>query len=69
MNWEAIGAIGELLSVVVVVASVIYLAIQIRENTRVSQNEAYRETIEIWNGFFRMLAEADSQVVLKALVC
>jgi hypothetical protein len=68
MNWEAIGAVGELLSAVVVVASVIYLGIQIRANTRVSQNEAYRETAEIWNGFLRMLADADGKVVLKALV-
>ena len=51
----------------VVIASVIYLAVQVRENTRVSKNEAYRETAEIWNGVFRMLAEADSQAVLKAL--
>jgi len=67
MNWEAIGAVGELLSAVVVIASVIYLGIQIRANTRVSQNEAYRETAEIWNGFLRMLADADGKVVLKAL--
>ena len=67
MNWEAIGAVGELLSAVVVIASVIYLGIQIRANTRVSQNEAYRETAEIWNGFLRMLADADGKVILKAL--
>ena len=30
MNWEAIGAVGELLSAMVVIASVIYLGIQIR---------------------------------------
>ena len=33
MNWEAIGAIGELIGAVVVIVSVLYLAAQIRQNT------------------------------------
>lgn len=33
MSWEAIGAVGELLGAVGVIASLIYLAIQIRQNT------------------------------------
>jgi hypothetical protein len=67
MNWEAIGAVGELLSAVVVVASVVYLGVQIRANTRVSQNEAYRDLTEVWKGFFNMQQNADNEVVLKAL--
>ncbi|MEE8113300.1 MAG: hypothetical protein V3T23_02990 [Nitrososphaerales archaeon] len=34
MNWEALGAIGELASAVIVLASVAYLAVQIRQNTK-----------------------------------
>jgi len=34
----------------------------------VSQNEAYREIAQTWNDFFKMLAEANSQVILKALI-
>ncbi len=34
MNWEAIGAIGEILGAMAVVFSVLYLALQIRENTK-----------------------------------
>ena len=34
MNWEAIGAIGEVAGAVAVVATMIYLAAQIRENTK-----------------------------------
>jgi hypothetical protein len=67
MNWEAMGAVGELLSAVVVIASVIYLGIQIRENTRVSRNEAYRDMVDIWNVLLKTLANADSQAVVKAL--
>ena len=33
-NWEAIGAIGEIMGAVAVVISLVYLAIQIRQNTR-----------------------------------
>ena len=33
MNWEAIGAIGELLSAVVVIFSIFYLARQVRQGT------------------------------------
>jgi hypothetical protein len=33
MNWEAIGAIAELLAGVGVIATLVYLAIQIRQNT------------------------------------
>ena len=34
MNWEAIGAIGEIVGAVAVVLSLIYLAAQIRQNTQ-----------------------------------
>jgi hypothetical protein len=33
MNWEAIGAVGEILGAIAVVATLIYLAIQIRHST------------------------------------
>lgn len=34
MNWDAIGAIAEFISGVATVATLVYLALQIRENTR-----------------------------------
>lgn len=34
MNWEAIGAVGEIVGALAVVATLIYVAIQIRQNTR-----------------------------------
>ncbi len=33
MNWEAIGAVGEILGALAVVVSVTYLAVQVRQNT------------------------------------
>jgi hypothetical protein len=38
MNWDAIGAIGELLGAAGVIASLVYLALQIRQNSHVVQS-------------------------------
>lgn len=37
MNWDAIGAVGEIAGAIAVVLSLIYLATQIRQSTRESQ--------------------------------
>jgi hypothetical protein len=34
MNWEAIGAIGEVVGAFAVIATLLYLAVQIRQNTK-----------------------------------
>lgn len=40
MNWTAVGAIGELVGAAVVVVTLIYLAVQIRQNTRATRAQA-----------------------------
>ena len=42
MNWEALGAMGEIVGVTAVVVSLIYLALQIRANALVVRYEAMR---------------------------
>lgn len=37
MNWDAVGALAELLGAIAVIASLVYLASQIRQNTRVQR--------------------------------
>jgi hypothetical protein len=44
MNWEAIGAIGELLGAAGVIITLIYLAIQIRQNTASQKHESISES-------------------------
>jgi hypothetical protein len=39
MNWEAIGAVGEIVGAAAVVVSLVYLAVQIRQNTRQVQEQ------------------------------
>ena len=43
MNWDAIGAVGEIIGAVGVIASVMYLALQIKKQTRESQMAAMRD--------------------------
>ena len=43
VNWEAIGAIGEIVGAIAVVATLAYLAIQIRQNTTTARASATRE--------------------------
>ena len=40
MNWEAIGAVGEIVGAVAVVVSLVYLAVQIRQSSAVSKSVA-----------------------------
>jgi hypothetical protein len=40
VNWEAIGAIGEVLGAAAVVATLGYLAVQIRKKSRAVKNSA-----------------------------
>ncbi len=40
MNWEAVGAVGEILGAAGVIATLGYLALQIRQNTRQTQASA-----------------------------
>jgi hypothetical protein len=46
MNWDAIGAIGEMLGAMAVVVSVLYLAFQVRGQVREAQLAAIHEVSE-----------------------
>ncbi|MDH3469619.1 MAG: hypothetical protein OES26_27665 [Gammaproteobacteria bacterium] len=43
MNWEAIGAIGEILGAAGVIATLAYLAVQIRQNTKTARAATRQE--------------------------
>jgi len=58
MNWEAVSTIAEVIGAVAVVASLIYLAIQIRQNTRQVEQQARGQRFVVlgtladqWRGF------------------
>lgn len=43
MNWDAIGAIGEILGAAAVFASLVYLAVQTKQNTRALKSAAFHQ--------------------------
>ena len=49
MNWDAIGAVGEIIGALAVVLSVVYLAVQIRRQTDQARLAATREIAIAWN--------------------
>ena len=57
MNWEAITAIGETVGALAVVASLIYVATQIRLANRISVREARAELIEAISQIYRLPLE------------
>lgn len=40
MNWEAVGAVGEVLGAGAVIITLVYLAVQVRQNTRAMKTSA-----------------------------
>ena len=55
MNWDALGAIAELAGAIGVIASLVYVATQIRHNTLASAVESKLVTTGMLSGFVDML--------------
>ena len=58
MNWIAIGAIGEALGAAGVIASLLYLAAQVRAGRRASAVEAKLESTRLLNDFIDLLIKS-----------
>ena len=56
MNWDALGAIGEIVGAIAVVATLAYLAVQIRQNNKLSQTTAVQAVSQQNLDFLGMLA-------------
>ncbi len=46
MNWEAVGAVGEIVGALAVVLSLVYLSVQIRDQNRESRVASIHEVLE-----------------------
>jgi hypothetical protein len=57
MNWEALGAIGEIIAALGVIASLVYLAVQIRQNTVSVRSNTYQASAAFSAEVARMIAE------------
>lgn len=61
MNWDAVGAIGEIAGAIGVIVTLIYLAVQLRQNTRASHATAVQNSMEN-SARFSELVSADSDL-------
>jgi len=64
MNWEAIGAIGEVLGAVAVILTLTYLAAQIRQNTRSTRATTYSDTTHGWHEYLQQQSVADIELLI-----
>ena len=58
MNWEAIGALGEAIGAVGVIASLLYLAMQVRASTRASAVESKLASTRFYTEFLGSLIQS-----------
>ena len=56
MNWEAIGAIGEIVGATGVIISLVYLAVQIRHSTKESELSTIHNISESYTAFMQEVA-------------
>lgn len=68
MNWEALGAIAELVGAIGVVATLVYLAVQLRSNTRSLNAAGYQAVTDNFGTLNRDLANSEdlAEIFLKA---
>ena len=59
MGLSQLADLGELLGGVAVVASLVYLAVQIRQNTRTVRASTLHQNTDLWSSLFLRLAEPD----------
>jgi hypothetical protein len=57
MNWEMIGALGQIMAAIAVIPSLIYLGIQIRNQSRGSQRASAKIFILHWSDIRRSMSD------------
>jgi hypothetical protein len=69
MNWEMLAAIGQLAAVIVGIPSLIYLAVQIREQTKERRHSAVQVLAAQWGDLTKALHESAefSAIYLRGL--
>lgn len=66
MNWEAIGAIGTLVGGVAVLLTLVYLAIQVRQNSRAVQLSGLADITAQWHHCGQLLASSPDLAAIVA---
>ena len=56
MNWDALGAVGELLGGLVVIATLLYLARQLSQTNKISKSSVARELQQKYTDLYTLIA-------------
>lgn len=64
MNWDAIGAIAELVAALAVVISLLYLALQVREGTEAARTSTYESIVSDFGALNRVIASSPDLATL-----
>ena len=59
MNWEAIGAVGEIVGAIAVIGTVGYLVSQIKQSRKATLAEIYQNPNEICDGIALLMLERE----------
>ncbi len=64
MNWDAVGAVGEILGAIAVFVSLIYIALQTRNNTKALRSSAFHQVRESFSQVSLAMAEDPDLAIL-----
>lgn len=67
MNWEALGTIAEIVGAIAVVVSLVYLAIQIRTNTKAIKASSSFEVAHSWSEFNKAVLSLPDETLALSL--
>ncbi len=62
MNWDAIGAVGEIAGAAVVIATLVFLSRQIRQSNHIAQGQAMREIVGQFNESMQRWADSPETI-------
>ena len=65
MNWDAIGAIGDLVGGVAVIVSLVYVGLQMRQGNKISKSESLRELASEAKELFLWWSDPEQASVLR----
>jgi hypothetical protein len=69
MNWDALGAIGEVVGAVAVVLTLGYLAIQIRQSGKSSRQQSYHDLVTRRSEFYNKMVESNDVAAIFIAGC
>ncbi len=69
MNWESIGVIAEVIGVIAIFVSLVYLAVQVRQSNLIAAAEAERDILQSWMHGLEGFVDSDrtTEFFLKGL--